>query len=371
MRRWNGFFVFVKMFSLTLMMRIFKMGKILVSAVYLYGDRCGKMPPIKKGGIFLKPFKTIDEQIQLLKARNLVIKNEEQAKDYLLSNNYYNIINGYSKYFPQSGNCYTNATTFDEVSRLYLFDKELKQTLFKAIIGIESHLKSIFAYHFAERYRDKIYAYLNIECYAKDKTLSVISTIARLSQIINKQQKFPNTSIHHYVNNHQDVPIWVLVNYIDFGELRNMLTSSIPALQNEVAKDMHKFATQNLNLSNADIFHPEVMMSFVENINELRNVCAHNNRLLDFKCRRDSKYWAVLHDKYGIKADDEKRNVFSVVISMQCFLSKREYATLHNTILNRIKSHLIKTITTASVDDILSTLGFPQNWYNEPKIKIS
>lgn len=27
------------------------------------------------------------------------------------------------------------------------------------------------------------------------------------------------------------------------------------------------------------------MISFIENIHELRNVCAHNNRLLDFRCR--------------------------------------------------------------------------------------
>lgn len=46
-----------------------------------------------------KEFKTIDEQIQILKSRNLTIPDEQRAKDYLLSNNYYNIINGYSKPF--------------------------------------------------------------------------------------------------------------------------------------------------------------------------------------------------------------------------------------------------------------------------------
>ena len=334
-----------------------------MSAVISTGTGAGKyLLRLKEGVFFLKLFKTIDEQVQLLRDRKLVIGDENQVKDYLLSNNYYNIINGYSKYFPQNGNRYTNGTTFDEVAKLYLFDKELKQTLFKGVIGIEAHLKAIFAYRFAEKYKDKPYAYLNIECYAKDKTLSVISTISKLSQIINRQQKFSDTSIHHYVNNHRDVPIWVLVNYVDFGELRNMMTSSTPHLQNSIAKDMHKFAEQNL--SNVGIFPPEVMMSFVENINELRNVCAHNNRLLDFHCRRDSKYWADLHERYGNKPTSERRSVFSVFISMQCFLSKQEYAHLHNAIRNRIKSQLIKHIKTASVDDILSTLGFPRGWYD-------
>ncbi len=68
----------------------------------------------------MKPFKTLNQQISLLKERGMVIHDEETAKNYLLSNNYYNIINGYGKYFPMSGETYTNGTTFEEISRLYL-----------------------------------------------------------------------------------------------------------------------------------------------------------------------------------------------------------------------------------------------------------
>ena len=96
-----------------------------------YGEQCGKMPsPTVEGVFFLKTFKTLEEQIQLLRNRNLIINDEEYAKNYLLSNNYYNIINGYGKYFPQEEENYTNGTSFEEVAMLYLFDKELKQTFF-------------------------------------------------------------------------------------------------------------------------------------------------------------------------------------------------------------------------------------------------
>ena len=77
-----------------------------------------------------KDFKPLDEQVRLLKDRKLIIHNESDAKLYLLSNNYYNIINGYSKFFPLLQDTYTNKTTFDEVTKLYLFDKELKQAFF-------------------------------------------------------------------------------------------------------------------------------------------------------------------------------------------------------------------------------------------------
>ena len=46
----------------------------------------------------MKPFKTLEEQIEILKSRNLKFEDEEKAKFYLLHNNYYNIINCYIKY---------------------------------------------------------------------------------------------------------------------------------------------------------------------------------------------------------------------------------------------------------------------------------
>ncbi|WP_306293942.1 Abi family protein [Lactobacillus delbrueckii] len=90
-----------------------------------------------------KEFKSIDQQIDLLQERGLTINDVERAKKYLLSNNYYNIINGYSKPFLESENLYIKNASFDEVSRLYFFDKELKQVLFNSILDAEHHLKSI------------------------------------------------------------------------------------------------------------------------------------------------------------------------------------------------------------------------------------
>lgn len=40
-----------------------------------------------------KPFKTLEEQVELMKNRGLYFDDEEKAKSYLLLNNYYNVIN--------------------------------------------------------------------------------------------------------------------------------------------------------------------------------------------------------------------------------------------------------------------------------------
>lgn len=123
----------------------------------------------------MKNFKTIDEQIQILLERGLIINDIEKAKLYLLSQNYYNIINGYASYFPRDGEYYINNTNFDEIKHLYIFEREIKQAIFQSIIDVETHLNAIFSYRFAEAYPNIPYAYLNIDCYDKKHTLSVIS----------------------------------------------------------------------------------------------------------------------------------------------------------------------------------------------------
>lgn len=91
----------------------------------------------------MKPFLSINQQIKLLEDRGLLIKDIEQAKKYLLTQNYYNIINGYGKFFPRKNEQYTNGSTFDEITHLFVFEREVKHAFFEAIIAMETHLKAI------------------------------------------------------------------------------------------------------------------------------------------------------------------------------------------------------------------------------------
>ena len=305
----------------------------------------------------MKEFKTLEDQIALLRSRGLIIPDEEKDKVrlYLLTNNYYNIINGYSKYFPRDGENYTAGTTFDEVWHLYIFEKEIKKAFLEAILNAESHLKAVFAHRFSERFPFP-YAYLSPQCYDQNKISSALGVIATLSQFIKRYSQSKDTSIYHYVHNHHDVPIWVLVNYMDFGSLRYMISDVRLDLQNAVAKDMLNFV--NLWIPDAAKFPPDIMLSFMGNINAVRNVCAHNNRLLGFSCYQNCKRWKPLHDIHPV---ENMRSVYSVFITLQCFLTEIEYGTLHDTIRKRMNrlNNCLKSIPT---NNILRTLGFPDNW---------
>lgn len=96
----------------------------------------------------MKPFKTIDEQFELLKLRGLQFSDENKAKHFLLNNNYYNVINCYAKFFMKEDDRFISDTNFDEITQVHYFDKEIKSLFFKYIMEIEKHFKSILAYRF-------------------------------------------------------------------------------------------------------------------------------------------------------------------------------------------------------------------------------
>ena len=113
------------------------------------------------------------------------------------------------------------------------------------------------------------------------------------------------------------------------------------------------------------------MLSFLANINDVRNVCAHNNRLINFNCRAAVKYWPELHDTFNINllVKQPRRDVYTVFLSTKCFLSVMEHAALHNKIRKLINGHLRNHLYSVQVNDILATLGFPPNWnLHTPKI---
>ena len=314
-----------------------------------------------------KNFKTVDEQIAILESRGLKIPDKARAKKYLLTNNYYNIINGYSKPFLKRKEFYVSGATFDEVSHLYFFDKELKETLFKAILDAEHHLKSIFAYRFAEAHKTDPKAYLDIKSYNHNKSLDVAYIIAKLYRIIRKNSHYNNNSINYYLDKYDFVPIWVLVDYLDFGALETLIEVVPRTIQNKIALDLTSFIVANNSFFD-ESFDPQTMISFIKNIHETRNVCAHNKRLIYFHCRSDCKYFKFIHQKYGIKEETDRKSVYATFLSLQCFISQIEYAKLSNTIRKRINT-LNNHLASIDINSILKLIGFPNNWQKRQKIK--
>lgn len=310
----------------------------------------------------MKKFESLNTQLLILHSRGLKFNDYKKSKQYLLTNNYYNIINGYSKYFMDlKTSRYLPNATFDEITHLHYFDKELKTAFFTAITEAEKHLKSILAYRFSEAYPNKPYAYLDTSNYDKTKILQLGWLISNLSKIVNNNKRGKKeNSIKHYVRAHKDVPIWVLIDYLDFGQTNSMLNNLPTRIQNKISKNLCSFISEKTTIKTQ--FTPEIMLSFTDNIREVRNVCAHNNRLLDFKCKADVKYYTDIHKIYNIKPTDNRKDVYNVFIILQCFLSNVQYNKLHNTVRKRMIT-LDNKLNSIHINDILSSLGFPNDWH--------
>ena len=89
----------------------------------------------------VKDFKTIDQQIDILKKKGLIIEDVNKAEDILLKENYF-FLNGYRHLFMNSptDRTFVSGATFDELYSLFLFDRYSRNILFKNLLIIENRL---------------------------------------------------------------------------------------------------------------------------------------------------------------------------------------------------------------------------------------
>ena len=92
----------------------------------------------------IKPFKTIEEQITILKDRGLIIDDEEKAKSFLANLNYYRL-SAYTLTLRKEDRFYKNVH-FSDVMQIYNFDMELRAALMYLLESIEVSMRTYIGY---------------------------------------------------------------------------------------------------------------------------------------------------------------------------------------------------------------------------------
>lgn len=306
-----------------------------------------------------KPFKTIDQQIEILEERNLKFKDKEKAKEILLTNNYYNLINNYSKFMIDGFNKYEDNTYFENILTVHNFDKELKKILFEYLTEIERIFKAMLIYEYSKEYQEK-YAFLNIENYDKKNLLSAFGVISTYANIINfySGDKKKN-AIKHYISNHNDVPLWVLSSFLTLGQSIYFYNTLTPSLKYTIVKNHI-----NKNLSTIDKIvrlDVKVFSAILENIRQIRNIVAHNNRLISFKCKRNIKHIAEIHNQ---DKRESRQTVYSTILTFKCFLDVEKYNNLENSLITLVKDFYNCMGNKTHATKVLRSLGFPDELVN-------
>ena len=116
-----------------------------------------------------KIFKTLDEQIEILKNKGLVITDVDKAKSILFRENYF-FLSGYRHLFMKKyrDSKFIEGTTFEELYSTFLFDRKLRNIMFKYILVIENNIKSIVSYQLSRKYGIRESEYLNPDNYVED-----------------------------------------------------------------------------------------------------------------------------------------------------------------------------------------------------------
>ena len=245
-----------------------------------------------------------------------------------------------------------NGTTFEELYALFMFDRNIRNIMFKYLLIVENNLKSIFSYHLSSKYGYKEKDYLKISNFTTE-----ISKVRQVSDVINKMKRQirVNAKQHsatlHYLTNYGYVPMWILVKVLSFGIISELYMILKYEDKKEIA-NYYKMSEEELS-----IFLP-IMSNF-------RNLCAHEDMLYNYKTQRsipNNKYHEMLNIP---KAEEEyiygKNDLFSLILMFKYMLRDDDFKLLIYEVGYELDM-LAGKIKVIDIDKILDEIGFPNNW---------
>ncbi|MBP3886362.1 MAG: Abi family protein [Cellulosilyticum sp.] len=222
-----------------------------------------------------KPFQSIDDQINLLKKRNLTINDDEidKARSFLLNNNYYRI-SGYTLTLRSNDKFYDNAT-LDNVIQIYNCDKRMRHIILSITEEIEIRIKTMVAYYHSKRYGALGYLDMNnFNCKTKGRIDA--DAVKEYLHITRKADTLKNmmTDTEAFLKHHKEekdglLPFWVYVEVLTISDISKLYSLLEYEIQLDIAKEFgyhHKSANNLLD-------------NLLHSVTILRNICAHGGRL--------------------------------------------------------------------------------------------
>ena len=300
-----------------------------------------------------KDFKTLDEQIEILKNRGLVINDVEKAESLLLSENYF-FINGYRHIFLKShkDSNFIKGTTFEELYAVFQFDRNFRNVLFKNLLIVENNLKSIISYRLSKKYGVKEKDYLKPSNFSLDskkvrQVNDVLNKIKRQIKINGRQ----HSATLHYLSNYGYVPLWILVKLLSFGMINEFYSILKPEDKLSIAQ-----------YYNLDV---ETLGIYIGLLSNYRNLCAHEDIVYEHRTQKeipDTKFHRLLdipmmNDEY----EYGKNDMFSVVIMLKQVLNESDFTDFVNEVSYELNL-LDGRINVIPQSKILDRMGFPPNW---------
>ena len=300
-----------------------------------------------------KVFRNLDEQVEILISKGLIINDVDKAKTILLKENYF-FLSGYRHIFMNNfkDRNFINGTTFEELYAMFTFDRNIRNIFFKNLLIIENNIKSLISYQMSKKYGFKEKDYLNLKNFSEDslrvrQVRDVLEKVKRQIRINGRK----HTATIHYITNYGYIPLWILVKVLSFG----------------LVGEFYNIFKENDKLEIACFYNLDVrtFSIYLNVLSNYRNLCAHEDILYDYRTQReipDNNY----HFSLGIDKENGvytygKNDLYSLIIILKSLLSSQQFNDLINELGYELDI-LSGKMSVIPISKVLDKMGFPNNW---------
>jgi abortive infection bacteriophage resistance protein len=298
---------------------------------------------------YSKPSTSIEEQISLLKARNLIIDDDAAAKYCLNHIGYYRLTGYWLQYQEdKTRHIFYEGTKFEQIIEMYNFDRQLRFILFDAIERIEVSFRSVLINEMCQAYGPNWYA---------DRALSFNDKNYRenLGAVMQEFGRAKEDFIGHHERNYGDEdvpPAWKAMQVVSFGTL------------SKIYSNINNGVPERKKIANIFGFKggAEWMESFLQVVSVLRNYCAHHSRLCYRKFTATPKAMGRPTHPW-IKPFAEPGGVLSKQLYYQlCAVRYLLFTAYPETNFNEDFRRLVSRFAHVNIRN----MGFPDQWEKEP-----
>jgi abortive infection bacteriophage resistance protein len=292
---------------------------------------------------FTKPPLTLDAQVELLVARGMT-GDQAKMRRRLGAVNYYRL-SGYWHHRRRSDDSFAPGTDFEHIWLQYVFDRRLRLLVMDAVERIEVGVRSQFAYQHALVHGPFGYA-------DDPKSLPFLAPAKRtelLNRVSDETKRNRSSFVTHfqgkYGDEHRFLPIWMVTEALSFGTTIALWQASSRPIQKAVADVLG--------------VHASVLRTWLWSLNEVRNICAHHDRLWNRALGQSPKI--PERDARWSKPVDVQQGagrVFAVLSvcahSLSVFAPRSQWQVR------------LRALVEASPQTPLKNMGFPDNWLDSP-----
>ncbi len=216
---------------------------------------------------FCKPALSLDQQVDLLIERGLVVPDREKAIHYLRFIGYFRLSGYFHAFYAKGSTCpeysFIPGTTFRTILDVYIFDRELRLLVMDAVERIEVAFRACISNTMSLRHGPH---WFMDPAYFTDPKLHD-EFLSKIKKEI--ERKKPEPFISNYLEKycHPELPpSWMVVEILSLGTLSRLFSGLADAMDKKMI--CRPFG-----------MHEVVVRSWLHSMTFLRNLCAHHSTL--------------------------------------------------------------------------------------------